>query len=74
MDMEDILEKIEQLPVEKRMLITCPLAYQPKIGRRVEQTLKSIRRRELNARMSKAVEELYEEYRRVCKIICVNGI
>ena len=50
METKDIIEQIEKLPVEKRMLI-------------IEQSLKSIRERELKARMGKAVEELQEEYK-----------
>jgi hypothetical protein len=50
METKDIIEQIEKLPVEKRMLI-------------IEQSLKSIRERELKARMGEAVEELQEEYK-----------
>ena len=50
METKDIIHQIENLPVEKRMLI-------------IEQTLKSIREKEIRGRMSKAVEELQEEYK-----------
>jgi len=50
MEMKDIIELMEKLPVEKRMLI-------------IEQTLKSIREIELKTRMSKAVNELQEVYK-----------
>ena len=50
METKDIIEQIEKLPVQKRMLI-------------IEQTLKSIREREMKGRMSKAVNELQEEYK-----------
>ena len=45
----EIIKQIEQLPVEKRMLI-------------IEKTLKSIREREIKGKMSRAVDELREEY------------
>ncbi len=50
METIDIIKQIEKLPVEKRMLI-------------IEIILKSIRERELKETMSKAVEELQEEYK-----------
>ena len=50
MDTKDIIQQIESLPVEKIMLI-------------IEQTLKSIREKEIKGKMSKAVEELQEEYK-----------
>jgi hypothetical protein len=46
----EIIKQIEQLPVEKRMLI-------------IEKTLKSIREREIKGKMSGAVDELREEYK-----------
>jgi len=49
METVEILKQIEQLPVEKRMLI-------------VEKTLKSIREREIKGKMIKAVDELRNEY------------
>ena len=46
----DIIKQIEQLPMEKRMLI-------------IEKTLKSIREKEIKREISRAVEELQEEYK-----------
>lgn len=50
METKEIIKQIEKLPVEKRIVI-------------IEQTLKSIREKETKRKISKAVEELREEYR-----------
>ena len=50
METKEIIKQIEKLPVEKRMVI-------------IEQTLKTIREKEIKKEMTKAIEELQEEYR-----------
>jgi hypothetical protein len=50
METIEIMKQIEQLPIEKRMLI-------------IEKTLKSLREKEVNKKMKKAVSELLEEYK-----------
>jgi hypothetical protein len=50
METKEIIQQIENLPVEKRMLI-------------IEQALKSIREKEIKGKMNKAVEDLQEEYK-----------
>lgn len=50
MEAAELLKQIEQLPVEKRMLL-------------IEKMLKSIREKEIKGKMNLAVEELKEEYK-----------
>ena len=50
METLEILKQVEQLPLEKRMLI-------------LERTLKSIREIEIKEKMNLAVKELQEEYK-----------
>jgi len=50
METIEIIRQIEQLPIDQRILI-------------IEKTLKLIREREIKEKMSKAVEELHEEYK-----------
>jgi len=57
----DLIKQIEQLPVEKRMLI-------------IEKTLKSIREKEIKEKMNKAVEELREEYKTNKDLIAFTDI
>jgi hypothetical protein len=50
METQHIMKEIEKLPVEERILI-------------IEQTLKTIREREIKEKMAKAVDELQVEYK-----------
>jgi len=50
METKEIIKQIEKLPVAKRILV-------------VEQTLKSIRKNELKEKLTKAVEDMQEEYK-----------
>lgn len=61
METIDLIKQIEQLPVEKRMLI-------------IEKTLKSIREKEIKEKMNKAVEELREEYKTNKDLIAFTDI
>ena len=49
METIDILKQIEQLSIEKKMLI-------------IEKILKSIREKEIKSKMNRAVEDLRHEY------------
>ncbi len=61
METIDIIKQIEHLPIEKRMLI-------------VEKILKSIREKEIKEKMSRAVEELREEYKTNMELISFTDI
>lgn len=50
METKTILEQINKLPVEDKMFI-------------VERTIKSIREKEINEKLTRAVSELMEEYK-----------
>ena len=50
METKEIIQQIVKLPIEEKLLV-------------IEQTLKSIREREIKEKMSKAVAELQEEYK-----------
>ncbi|NCQ19317.1 MAG: hypothetical protein GW805_13435 [Ignavibacteria bacterium] len=61
METKSILLEIERLPVEEKMLI-------------VERTIKAIREKELREKMTGAVAELEEEYRKNSELTAFTGI
>lgn len=61
MEAKQIIEQIEDLPIEERMHI-------------VEQILKTIRQKEVKNKMKNAVEELKEEYKTNKDLTAFNDI
>ena len=61
METAELIKEIEQLPIEKRMLV-------------IEKILKKIREKETKSRMSIAVEELHKEYKTNKKLTTFTDI
>ena len=61
MGTKEIIKEIQRLPIPKRMLV-------------IERTLKSIRERELNIKIKKAVDALLKDYQSDKELTVFTGI